>query len=75
KISEALKDESWVDAMQEELLQFKIQKVWILVDLPYGKKAIGTQWVYRNKKKIEEEDETESEDDDIPQVVKKFKQL
>ncbi|GJW54326.1 putative ribonuclease H-like domain-containing protein [Tanacetum coccineum] len=29
---------------------FKIQKVWILVDLPYGKKAIGTKWVYRNKK-------------------------
>ncbi|GKB55337.1 putative ribonuclease H-like domain-containing protein, partial [Tanacetum coccineum] len=41
---------STVDAMQEELLQFKIQKVWILVDLPYGKKAIGTKWVYRNKK-------------------------
>ncbi|GJY60773.1 putative ribonuclease H-like domain-containing protein [Tanacetum coccineum] len=50
KISEALKDESWVDAMQEELLQFKIQKVWILVDLPYGKKAIRTKWVYKNKK-------------------------
>ncbi|GJR66024.1 putative ribonuclease H-like domain-containing protein [Tanacetum coccineum] len=43
KISEALKDESWVDATQEELLQFKIQKVWILVDLPFGKKAIGTK--------------------------------
>ncbi|GJT52030.1 putative ribonuclease H-like domain-containing protein [Tanacetum coccineum] len=41
KISESLEDESWVDAMQEELLQFKIQKVWILVDLPNGKKAIG----------------------------------
>ncbi|GJT65355.1 putative ribonuclease H-like domain-containing protein [Tanacetum coccineum] len=27
-----------------------IQKVWILVDLPYGKKAIGTKWVYKNKK-------------------------
>ncbi|GJR98122.1 putative ribonuclease H-like domain-containing protein [Tanacetum coccineum] len=27
KISQALEDESWVDAMQEELLQFKIQKV------------------------------------------------
>ncbi|GJU30765.1 putative ribonuclease H-like domain-containing protein [Tanacetum coccineum] len=26
KISEALEDESWVDAMQEELLQFEIQK-------------------------------------------------
>ncbi|GKA84627.1 putative ribonuclease H-like domain-containing protein [Tanacetum coccineum] len=25
-------------------------KVWILVDLPYGKKAIGTKWVYKNKK-------------------------
>ncbi|GJU35825.1 putative ribonuclease H-like domain-containing protein [Tanacetum coccineum] len=50
KISEALEDEGWVDAMQEELLQFEIQKVWILVDLPYGKKAIGTKWVYRNKK-------------------------
>ncbi|GJS89866.1 ribonuclease H-like domain-containing protein [Tanacetum coccineum] len=49
-ISEALEDESWVDAMQEELLQFKILKGWILVDLPYGKKAIGTKWVYRNKK-------------------------
>nr|GFA17587.1 putative ribonuclease H-like domain-containing protein [Tanacetum cinerariifolium] len=25
-------------------------KVWILVDLPYEKRAIGTKWVYRNKK-------------------------
>ncbi|GJV89740.1 putative ribonuclease H-like domain-containing protein [Tanacetum coccineum] len=50
KIFEALEDKSWVNAMQEELLQFKIQKVWILVDLPYGKKTIGTKWVYRNKK-------------------------
>ncbi|GJT88948.1 hypothetical protein Tco_1070665 [Tanacetum coccineum] len=50
KISQALDDESWVEAMQDELLQFKIQKVWTLVDLPYGKKAIGTKWVYRNKK-------------------------
>nr|GEY87101.1 putative ribonuclease H-like domain-containing protein [Tanacetum cinerariifolium]GEZ02098.1 putative ribonuclease H-like domain-containing protein [Tanacetum cinerariifolium] len=50
KISQALENESWVDAMQEELLQFQIQKVWILVDFPFGKKAIGTKWVYRNKK-------------------------
>ncbi|GJZ84725.1 putative ribonuclease H-like domain-containing protein [Tanacetum coccineum] len=50
KISQALEDESWVDAMQEELLQFKIQKVWILVDLPFRKKAIETKWVYRNKR-------------------------
>ncbi|GKB71347.1 hypothetical protein Tco_0932759 [Tanacetum coccineum] len=28
---------------------FKLQKVWILVDLPSGKKAIGTKWVFKNK--------------------------
>ncbi|GJV79035.1 putative ribonuclease H-like domain-containing protein [Tanacetum coccineum] len=39
-----------VEAMQEELLQFKLQQVWILVDLPSGKRAIGTKWAFRNKK-------------------------
>ncbi|GJX48315.1 putative ribonuclease H-like domain-containing protein [Tanacetum coccineum] len=29
---------------------FKLQKVWILVDLPKGHRAIGTKWVYINKK-------------------------
>ncbi|GJT96883.1 putative ribonuclease H-like domain-containing protein [Tanacetum coccineum] len=43
-------DLSWIEAMHNELLQFKLQKVWTLVDLPYGKRAIGTKWVYRNKK-------------------------
>ncbi|GJX66932.1 putative ribonuclease H-like domain-containing protein [Tanacetum coccineum] len=49
-IAKALSDSSWVEAMQEELLQFKFQKVWILVDLPIGKRAIGTKWVFINKK-------------------------
>ncbi|GJT88882.1 putative ribonuclease H-like domain-containing protein [Tanacetum coccineum] len=30
--------------------RLKLQKVWILVDLPKGHRAIGTKWVYRNKK-------------------------
>nr|GFA43554.1 retrovirus-related Pol polyprotein from transposon TNT 1-94 [Tanacetum cinerariifolium] len=38
-----------IEAMQEELLQFKIQDVWTLVDLPYGKRAIGSKWVFINK--------------------------
>ncbi|GJR17951.1 putative ribonuclease H-like domain-containing protein [Tanacetum coccineum] len=38
------------EAMQDELLQFKLQKVWTLVDLPNGKRVIGTKWVYKNKK-------------------------
>ncbi|GJR82238.1 putative ribonuclease H-like domain-containing protein [Tanacetum coccineum] len=50
KVIQALKDLSWIEAMQEELLQFKLQQVWTLVDLPYGKRAIGTKWVYMNKK-------------------------
>nr|GFB25850.1 hypothetical protein [Tanacetum cinerariifolium] len=50
RVHQALKDPSWIEAMQEELFQFKMQKVWILVDLPYRKRAIGTKWVYRNKK-------------------------
>nr|GEX36716.1 hypothetical protein [Tanacetum cinerariifolium] len=34
---------------QEELLQFKFQEVWTLVDLLNKKRAIGTKWVFRNK--------------------------
>ncbi|GJT57259.1 putative ribonuclease H-like domain-containing protein [Tanacetum coccineum] len=49
-VIQALTDPSWIEAIQEELLQFKLQKVWTLVDLPKGKRAIGTKWVYRNKK-------------------------
>nr|GFA60602.1 hypothetical protein [Tanacetum cinerariifolium] len=45
----ALKDPSWIEAMQEEILQFKLQDVWTLVDLPYRKIAIGSKWVFRNK--------------------------
>nr|GEV67462.1 putative ribonuclease H-like domain-containing protein [Tanacetum cinerariifolium] len=40
RVHQALKDPSWIEAMQEELLQFKMQKVWILVDLSQGKRAI-----------------------------------
>ncbi|GKD91188.1 putative ribonuclease H-like domain-containing protein, partial [Tanacetum coccineum] len=50
KVTQALTDPSWIEAMQDELLKFSLQKVWRLVDLPKGKYAIGTKWVYRNKK-------------------------
>ncbi|GJX55539.1 retrotransposon protein, putative, ty1-copia subclass [Tanacetum coccineum] len=46
KVIHALKDPSWIKAMQEELLQIKLQEVWTLVDLPYGKRAIGTKWLF-----------------------------
>ncbi|GJV53695.1 retrovirus-related pol polyprotein from transposon TNT 1-94 [Tanacetum coccineum] len=40
----------WVNSMQEELNQLYRNKVWTLVPLPYGKTAIGSKWVFRNKK-------------------------
>ncbi|GKA06691.1 retrovirus-related pol polyprotein from transposon TNT 1-94, partial [Tanacetum coccineum] len=48
-INEALKDESWTIAMQEELNQFVASDVWELVPHPKSMKIIGTKWVYRNK--------------------------
>ena len=50
KVSQALAEESWVEAMQEELLQFKLQDVWVLCDFPDGKRLIGTKWVFRIKR-------------------------
>nr|GEU39012.1 hypothetical protein [Tanacetum cinerariifolium] len=50
KVTQALDDESWVEAIQEELLQFKLLNVWTLVDLPHGKRAIRIKWVYKNKR-------------------------
>ncbi|GKC64353.1 retrovirus-related pol polyprotein from transposon TNT 1-94 [Tanacetum coccineum] len=50
KISEALKHPGWINAMQEELNNFYKNKVWTLVSLPNGKVAIGSKWVFRNKK-------------------------
>nr|GEU54719.1 hypothetical protein [Tanacetum cinerariifolium] len=34
----------------EELLQFRTQQVWILVDLTFRNKVIATKWIYMNKK-------------------------
>ncbi|GKA68662.1 hypothetical protein Tco_0768579 [Tanacetum coccineum] len=50
KVIQALKDSIWIEAMQEELLQFKLQEVWTLVELPNGKRAIRSKWVFKNKK-------------------------
>nr|GEV17814.1 hypothetical protein [Tanacetum cinerariifolium] len=50
KVIHALKDPSWIKAMHEEFLQFKLQEVWTLVDLPNGKRSIGSKWVFKNKK-------------------------
>nr|GEV16838.1 retrovirus-related Pol polyprotein from transposon TNT 1-94 [Tanacetum cinerariifolium] len=48
-VNEALKDENWVVAMQEELNQFIANDVWELVPLPLSQSIIGTKWIFRNK--------------------------
>ncbi|WMV38147.1 hypothetical protein MTR67_031532 [Solanum verrucosum] len=48
KVKEALLDEDWILAMQEELNQFERSKVRHLVPPPEGRTITGTKWVYRN---------------------------
>ncbi|KAK0575613.1 hypothetical protein LWI29_003738 [Acer saccharum] len=49
KVEEALNDEFWVLAMQEELNQFERNEVWTLVPRPKTTNVIGTKWIFRNK--------------------------
>ncbi|CAA0811305.1 cysteine-rich RLK (RECEPTOR-like protein kinase) 8, partial [Striga hermonthica] len=46
---EALKDECWILAMQEELEQFTRNNVWELVPEPSSGNVIGTNWIFKNK--------------------------
>ncbi|GJX34631.1 retrovirus-related pol polyprotein from transposon TNT 1-94 [Tanacetum coccineum] len=48
-VNEALGDESWIVAMQEELNQFIANDIWELVPQPKNMTIIGTKWVFRNK--------------------------
>ncbi|KAK2383145.1 putative mitochondrial protein [Trifolium repens] len=47
-VKEALTDEAWIEAMQEELNQFERSEVWE-VPRPEDVNVIGTKWVYKNK--------------------------
>nr|GEW67394.1 copia protein [Tanacetum cinerariifolium] len=48
-VNEALKDESWVVAMQEKLNQFVANDVEDLLPLPMSQSVIGTKWVFKNE--------------------------
>src|ERR1044072_6624186 len=48
-IKEAPLDEFWINAMQDELSQFKRNEVWNLVPRPEGVTVIGTKWIFKNK--------------------------
>ncbi|GJT67906.1 retrovirus-related pol polyprotein from transposon TNT 1-94 [Tanacetum coccineum] len=48
-VNEALTDDTWIVAMQEELNKFIANNVWELVTQPRNMTFIGTNWVFRNK--------------------------
>jgi len=48
-INEAMQDENWLKATQEELDQFQKNEVWKLVELPKDRKVVGANWVFHNK--------------------------
>ena len=48
-IKEALLDNSWINAMHDELNQFVRNKVWTLVPRPLDQSVVGTKWIFRNK--------------------------
>jgi hypothetical protein len=48
KVKDALRDLDWVVTMQDELNNFKRNKVWSLVERP-KQNIVETKWVFRNK--------------------------
>ena len=47
---------SWYSAMKEEMNSMTSNRVWDLVELPNGVKAIGCKWVIKTKKGLNGQD-------------------
>nr|GEZ85153.1 hypothetical protein [Tanacetum cinerariifolium] len=48
-IKEAMIDPAWIESMQEELLQFKMLDVWVLVPAPDNISPLTFKWLFKNK--------------------------
>ena len=48
-VEEALRDPNWKKAMEEEISAFNKNETWEKCELPKGKKAVGSKWVYTIK--------------------------
>nr|GEW98981.1 hypothetical protein [Tanacetum cinerariifolium] len=52
---EAYKDPNWISAMNDEMNALYENDTWYLVDLPFGRKSIGSKWVFKIKYKSDGE--------------------
>ncbi|GJQ93957.1 putative RNA-directed DNA polymerase [Tanacetum coccineum] len=48
---EAVKDSRWIEAMNQEIEALNRNNTWEITDLPKGRKAIGSKWVWKVKYK------------------------
>ncbi|KAB2632563.1 polyprotein (retrotrasposon protein) [Pyrus ussuriensis x Pyrus communis] len=51
RVEEALKDQKWANAMDEEMLALQKNNTWEVTSLPEGKKTVGCRWVFTVKYK------------------------
>lgn len=49
KFEDAAREEKWQAAMDEELKALAENHTWSIVQLPAGKKAVGSKWIYKTK--------------------------
>ncbi|KAL4369158.1 hypothetical protein GQ457_05G011330 [Hibiscus cannabinus] len=48
-VKEAIEDDKWKNAMNEEIASIERNDTWELTSLPDGHKPIGVKWVYKTK--------------------------
>nr|GEV76247.1 hypothetical protein [Tanacetum cinerariifolium] len=48
-VKKAIIDPTWIESMQEELLQFKSLDVWVFVPPPDNRKPLTLKWLFKNK--------------------------
>nr|GEY01894.1 retrovirus-related Pol polyprotein from transposon TNT 1-94 [Tanacetum cinerariifolium] len=48
-VKEAMTDPAWIESMQEELLQFKMMDVWVLVPTPDNISPLTLKQIFKNK--------------------------
>ncbi|KAL5546962.1 hypothetical protein UlMin_006649 [Ulmus minor] len=51
-VQEALKVPAWKQVVEEEIWALESNGMWILIELPHGKKPVGCKWIFTVKYKV-----------------------